>query len=248
MSAVWPERRTNPYERRHAGRRHVGRRSAERGRLPPDLSTTELLRRANEQLVIASLRAQEASDVAVEVAVKMTHQAEHDALTGLPNRTLLGERLSQSIALAQRHGKRVALMYLDVDHFKQINDTLGHAIGDRLLQLVARRLQACVRLSDTVCRQGGDEFVILLAEVETVHDAALAARKLIEAMLEPHLIDGEMLQVTLSIGVSLYPDDGRDAETVVKHADTAMYYAKRGGRNNYRMFSPEMKGRAVPRD
>jgi len=197
---------------------------------------------------MASMRAQEASEEAGEVAVKMTHQAQHDALTGLPNRTLLGERLVQSIALAQRHGKRVALLYLDIDHFKQINDTLGHAVGDRLLQLVAQRLQACVRLSDTVCRQGGDEFVILLAEIETAHDAALAAQKLIEAMLEPHLIDGDLLQATLSIGVSIYPDDGLDADTVLKHADTAMYYAKRGGRNNYQMFRREMKGRVVPRD
>ncbi len=248
MSAVLPERRTHLDERRHAGRRHVRRRSTEWGQLAPDLSTTELLRRANEKLVIASLRAQEVSDVAVEVAVKMTHQAEHDALTGLPNRTLLGERLVQSIALAQRHGKRVALMYLDIDHFQQINETLGHPVGDRLLQLVARRLQACVRLSDTVCRQGGDEFVILLAEVDMVHDAALSAQKLIEAMAEPHLIDGDMLQVTLSIGVSVFPDHGLDAETVVKHADIAMYYAKRAGRNNYQMFTPEMKGRVVPRD
>jgi diguanylate cyclase (GGDEF)-like protein len=248
MSAVWPERRTNTYERRHAGRRHLGRRSAERGRLAPDLPTTELLRRANEQLVISSLRALEASDVAVEVAAKMTHQAEHDALTGLPNRTLLAERLLQSIALAQRHGKRVALMYLDIDHFKEINDTLGHDVGDRLLQSAAQRLLSCVRLSDTVCRQGGDEFVILLAEIETEHDAILAAEKLIEAMARPHLINGEDLRVTLSIGISVYPDDGRDADTVVKNADTAMYYAKRAGRNNYQTFRPEMRGREVPRD
>ncbi|MDP1524838.1 MAG: GGDEF domain-containing protein [Rhodocyclaceae bacterium] len=247
MSAVWPERRTTSNERRHAGRRHVGRRSAERGRFAPDLSTTELLRRANEKLVIASLRAREVSDVAVAAAVKMTHQAKHDGLTGLPNRMLLRERLVQSIALAQRHGKRVALMYLDIDHFKQINDTLGHTVGDHLLQLVARRLQACVRLSDTMCRQGGDEFVILLAEVDTVHDVALSAQKLIEAMAEPHLIDGDMLQVTLSIGVSVFPDHGLDAETVVKNADIAMYYAKRGGRNNYQIFNRQMKGREVPR-
>lgn len=248
MSAVAAERRTNADERRHAGRRYVCRRSGERGRLAPDVPTTELQRRTNEELVISAVRALEVCDVAVAVAVRMTHQAEHDGLTGLPNRTLLGERLVQSIALAQRHRKRVALMYLDIDNFKQINDTLGHPVGDRLLQSAAQRLLSCVRLSDTVCRLGGDEFVILLSEVETQHDATLAAEKLVEAMARPHRIDGEALHMTLSIGISVYPDDGRDAETVVKNADTAMYYAKRAGRNTYRIFTPEMRGRVVPRD
>ncbi len=143
--------------------------------------------------------------------------------------------------------KKVALMYLDLDHFKHINDSLGHEVGDQLLQSVAKRLQACVRLSDTVSRQGGDEFVVLLAEVEDVQDAVLTAEKLIEAMAKPHLIDGHQLHVTLSIGISLYPDDGKDVEAVIRNADTAMYQAKKNGRNNYQVFTPDMNVRAVAR-
>ncbi|MGL4995347.1 MAG: diguanylate cyclase domain-containing protein, partial [Deefgea sp.] len=162
-------------------------------------------------------------------------------LTGLPNRCLLTDRLTQSISLAGRHGKRVALMYLDLDHFKHINDSLGHAVGDLLLQSVAKRLQVGLpRHSDTASRQGGDEFVVLLAEINTAQDAALTAEKLINIMAEPHLIGGHRLQVTLSIGISLYPDDGQDAETMVMNADTAMYHAKKSGRNHYQIFTQEM--------
>lgn len=189
------------------------------------------LREANERLVIASVRAQTI--------------AEHDYLTGLPNRSVLNDRLAQSIALAQRHGKRVALMFLDLDHFKHVNDTLGHAVGDHLLQSVAKRLQACVRGSDTVSRHGGDEFVVLLTEVEQVQDAALAAEKLIVAMAEPHLIDGHRLHTTLSVGVSLYPEDGKDAKVLVRNADIAMYHAKKSGRNKYQRFTADMNARAV---
>ena len=198
------------------------------------------MREANEHLVVATVHAQTMTDAAEQTTAQMSHMAEHDFLTGLPNRTLLTDRLAQAIALAQRHGKKVALMYLDLDHFKHINDSLGHAVGDQLLQSVAKRLQACVRLSDTVSRQGGDEFVVLLAEVETVQDAVLTAEKLIEAMAEPHLIGGHRLHVTLSIGISLYPDDGKDVEAVVRNADTAMYHAKKSGRNSYQRFTPDM--------
>jgi diguanylate cyclase (GGDEF)-like protein len=148
--------------------------------------------------------------------MQMSFKAERDFLTGLPNRALLADRLAQSITLARRHGKRVALMYLDLDNFKDINDSLGHSVGDQLLQSPAKRLQGCVRHSDTVSRQGGgDEFVVLLSEVEAVQDAARAAEKLIKAMTEPHLIGSHRLNVTLSIGISLYPDDGADAEAVL---------------------------------
>jgi diguanylate cyclase (GGDEF)-like protein len=188
------------------------------------------------------------TELAEHATMQMSFKAERDFLTGLPNRALLTDRLAQSIALAQRHGKRVALMYLDLDHFKDINDSLGHSVGDQLLQSVAKRLEGCVRHSDTVSRQGGDEFVVLLSEVEAVQDAALAAEKFIKAMAEPHLIDGHRLNVTLSIGISLYPDDGEDAEAVLTNADTAMYHAKRGGRNNYWRFTPEMNARLVARE
>ena len=206
------------------------------------------LREANERLVIATIRAQTMTEAAKHATAQMVYMAQHDFLTGLPNRALLSDRLAQSIALAQRHGKRVALLYLDLDHFKHINDSLGHAVGDQLLQSSAKRLQACLpRHSDTVSRQGGDEFVVLLAEVEAAQDAVVAAKKLLKAMAEPHLIGGHRLHVTLSIGISLYPDDGKDAETVVRNADTAMYYAKANGRDNYQMFTPDMNAHAVAR-
>jgi diguanylate cyclase (GGDEF)-like protein len=205
------------------------------------------LREANERLVVATIDAQTMTEAAELAAEQMSHMAEHDFLTGLPNRALLTDRLSQSIALAQRHGKKVALLYLDLDHFKHINDSLGHTVGDTLLQSVAKRLQTCVRLSDTVSRQGGDEFVVLLPEVEEAQDAVVTARKLIEAMARPHLVDGHRLRVTISVGISIYPDDGKDIETVVRNADAAMYHAKKTGRNNYQLFIPEMNTRAVAR-
>ena len=209
--------------------------------------TEAQLREANERLVVATVSAETMTEAAEQATAQMSYMAEHDFLTGLPNRSLLTDRLAQAIALAQRHGKKVALMFLDLDHFKHINDSLGHAVGDQLLQSVAKRLQECVRHSDTVCRQGGDEFVVLLAEVEAVQDAALTAEKLIEAMAAPHLIGGHRLHVTLSIGISLYPDDGKDVEALVRNADTAMYHAKKSGRNNYQAFTPDMNARAVAR-
>jgi len=209
--------------------------------------TAVQLREANEQLVVATVRAQTMADAAEQTTVQMAYMAEHDFLTGLPNRALLSDRLAQSIALAQRYGKKVALMYLDIDHFKHINDSLGHAVGDRLLQSVAKRLQACVRLSDTVSRQGGDEFVVLLTEVEQAQSAILSAEKLIKAMSRPCLVDGQRLHVTLSIGISLYPDDGKDAETVIRNADTAMYQAKKSGRNKFQVFTPGMNALAATR-
>jgi len=202
------------------------------------------LREANEHLVVATVRAQTMTEVAEQATVEMSYMAKHDFLTGLPNRSLLTDRLAQSMALAQRHDRKVALIYLDLDHFKHINDSLGHAVGDQLLQSVAKRLQDCVRLSDTVCRQGGDEFVVLLAEVQTAQDAHLTAEKLLKTMAEPLLIGSHRLHVTLSIGISLYPDHGQDVETVVKNADIAMYHAKRSGRNNYQVFTPELMASA----
>jgi diguanylate cyclase (GGDEF)-like protein len=209
--------------------------------------TTAQLQEANERLVIATVRAQTLAEAAEKIAARISHMAKHDVLTNLPNRLLLTDRLSQAIALAQRHGRQLAVLYLDLDQFKRINDSLGHAVGDLLLQSVARRLLACVRGSDTVCRQGGDEFVVLLAEVATVGDAALTAQKLITALARPHRIAGHRLHVTVSIGMSFYPDDGTDAEMLIKNADTAMYYAKRNGRNACDAFRAEMNDRAVAR-
>jgi len=205
------------------------------------------MREANENLISATVHALKMTEVAELATRKMAYMAEHDFLTGLPNRALLTDRLAQSISLAKRHDKKVALMYLDLDHFKHINDSLGHAIGDQLLQSVAKRLQACIRHSDTVSRQGGDEFVVLLADIEEVQDAALTAEKLIKAVAHPYLIDGHRLHISLSIGISLYPDDGSNTETVFRNADTAMYHAKKCGRNNFQVFTPDMNVRAVAR-
>ena len=181
------------------------------------------------------------------MTLKMSHLARHDFLTGLPNRMLLTERLSQAIGQAHRHHRQVALLFLDLDYFKNINDSLGHAIGDQLLQSVGERLMATVRTTDTVCRQGGDEFVILLPEIEHPQDAALIAQKLLDAFALPHLVGGQELHTTLSIGISVYPDDGLELDSVMQSADTAMYHAKESGRNNFQFFRADMNALAIRR-
>jgi diguanylate cyclase (GGDEF)-like protein/PAS domain S-box-containing protein len=181
------------------------------------------------------------------MALEMAHSAQHDFLTGLPNRMLFNDRLRQAIALAPRRMKKVAVLFLDLDGFKHINDSLGHPIGDKLLQSIAKCLVACVRTSDTVSRQGGDEFVVLLYEIEQPEDAAITARRMLRAVAEVHCIDLHDLHVTTSIGLSVYPDDGLDAETLIKNADTAMYQAKENGRQGYQFFKPAMNVRAVER-
>jgi diguanylate cyclase (GGDEF)-like protein/PAS domain S-box-containing protein len=181
------------------------------------------------------------------MAVQIAHSAQHDFLTGLPNRMLLNDRVSQAIASAPRHLKKVAVLFLDLDGFKHINDSLGHPIGDKLLQAIAKRLVDCVRKSDTVSRQGGDEFVVLLSEVEHSEDPGTTARRMLQAVGDSHSIDRHDLHVTASIGVSVYPDDGLDAETLIKNADTAMYQAKENCRQSYQFFRPAMNVRAVER-
>ena len=213
------------------------------------------------------------ADVARATALKMTYAAEHDFLTGLPNRMLLNDRTNQAIAMAQRRQKHVAALFMDLDGFKHINDSLGHQIGDKLLQSIAQRLLGCVRGSDTVSRQGGDEFVVLLAEVDRPEDAgimaakivravagvhsidrhdvhvnvSITARKILRAVADVHSVDHHDLHITASIGISIYPEDGPDAETLIKNADTAMYQAKENGRQSFQFFSPEMNVRAVRR-
>jgi diguanylate cyclase (GGDEF)-like protein/PAS domain S-box-containing protein len=181
------------------------------------------------------------------MTLKMSHLAQHDFLTDLPNRMLLNDRLSHAIALARRHGRRLAVLFLDLDHVKHINDSLGHPIGDQLLKAVGLRLCACVRGSDTVSRQGGDEFVVLLSEIEHAEDAAFTAEKMRTTVMTPYSIEKHDLHISASIGISIYPDDGGDAETLIKSADTAMYHAKDCGRNNYQFFRHDMNVRAVER-
>jgi diguanylate cyclase (GGDEF)-like protein/PAS domain S-box-containing protein len=178
---------------------------------------------------------------------RMSYLAHHDYLTDLPNRLLLDDRLAQAMSAAHRHQGQLAVLFVDVDRFKHINDSLGHAIGDELLLSIAGRLVAGVRGSDTVCRQGGDEFVILLSTIAHAEDAALSANKILTALGMPHRINNYDLQITVSMGIGVYPDDGTDAETLVKNADIAMLNAKESGRNNYQFFKPNMNEHALER-
>lgn len=181
------------------------------------------------------------------MVLKMSHLAQHDFLTDLPNRVLLNDRLAQAINLAHRRGKKLAVLFMDLDMFKNINDSLGHIVGDKLLQSVAGRLLACVRNTDTVSRQGGDEFVVLLSEIEHSEDAACRAENIISAMADPHSVAGHHLNINMSIGISVYPNDGEDAETLIKNADVAMYHAKKTGRDNFQFFRQDMNDRVVER-
>ena len=185
--------------------------------------------------------------VSRERRLQMLHLAEHDALTDLPNRLLLNDRLARSIALSRRYGRRLAVLFLDCDRFKHINDTLGHAIGDQVLRSVAKRLTTCVRESDTVSRHGGDEFLILLSEVDQPEDAGLIAEKIVSSVAEPHFIAGHELTLTASVGIALYPEDGQDAQSLIMRADTAMYHAKNTGRNRVGFYMADMEAPAVKR-
>ena len=204
----------------------------------------DALQEANANLVITSL---EAHKVAEDALGRLHHQAYHDALTDLPNRTLLWDRLCQAIELARRQGKQLALLFMDLDGFKHINDSLGHPVGDELLKLVASRLLNCARHSDTVSRQGGDEFVILLPTIESPEDAMAFAEKTLHAFEAPYQLCAHELYIGVSMGISVYPVDGTDAATLVKNADTAMYHAKQSGGNNWKFFEQTMNDRAVER-
>lgn len=181
------------------------------------------------------------------MTLSMSYLAHHDSLTDLPNRALLNDRLTEALSLAHRYQRQLAVLYLDVDRFKHINDSLGHMIGDRLLQSIAQRLLGCVRESDTVSRQGGDEFVILLSEVAHARDATICADKILDALRAPHKIDQHEVHVTASIGIVTYPDDGLDADALMEHADFAMYHAKENGRDNRQFFKRDMNIRALER-
>jgi diguanylate cyclase (GGDEF)-like protein/PAS domain S-box-containing protein len=172
--------------------------------------------------------------------LEMSHSAQHDVLTDLPNRALFNDRLMQAIVLAKRQDKQLAVMFVDIDHFKKINDSLGHDVGDKLLQSVAKRLVASVRRSDTISRMGGDEFVVLLSQVEHAEDAAFSARKILRSLAVPYHINNKSLDINVSIGVSTYPANGHDAESLINTADNAMYEAKQHGRNNFQFFRREM--------
>ncbi|GAB3252146.1 two-component system response regulator [Chitinimonas naiadis] len=181
------------------------------------------------------------ASVSRALAVKMSHLAHHDPLTDLPNRVLLQDRIAQSFQVADWGHTHVAMLLLDLDHFKFINETIGHAAGDELLQQVAQRFKAVLRANDTLSRLGGDEFAVLMPELIAIDDAGTTAGKLLSAMEEPFDVDGSRFNLGLSLGISVYPDDSRDQETLMRHADVAMYRAKQEGRNRYRFFSAELE-------
>jgi len=195
----------------------------------PGLALLNVLLEANEQLVLAAMHAEGLAEAAATDLGELSHQVQRDALTGVPNRTLLMDRLEGAIALARRRNALLAVLFLDIDHFKPINDQLGHAVGDGVLTLVARRLESVVRESDTVSRYGGDEFVLLLPELGQSDDAALIAGKLLTALAEPVDVGGQFLNVSASVGIALWPDDAANGPALISLADAAMYRAKRSG-------------------
>ena len=185
---------------------------------------------------------------AAELAtVEIEHLAYHDALTGLPNRPLFMDRLIIALAQAGRSNQKLAVFFLDLDRFKDINDSLGHSIGDALLKACAERIRRCVREGDTVARFGGDEFTLLIPRIDNIEDAAKIAQKIIETLRIPFLISDRELFVTTSIGIAISPSDGRDPETLVRNADAAMYRAKDQGRDSYQLYAPAMNARALER-
>ena len=201
---------------------------------------TAELRAANERLQaeIADRR---------QAETRAQHLADHDALTGLPNRRLLEDRLTQALAASQRNRRHTAVMFVDLDRFKNINDSLGHAAGDVVLKEVAERLMRQLREVDTICRMGGDEFVVVLPEIKRTSDAANVAAKILETVSQAFHVEGRELQITPSVGISVFPDDGRDAESLIRNADAAMYHAKETGRANYQFFTEQMNQAASRR-
>jgi diguanylate cyclase len=189
-------------------------------------SNEKIRLREIKTLTVRNLKLSQKLALLTQKESKARHIAYHDELTGLPNRRLLQDRLKQAVAQAARHDKQVAVMLLDLDGFKSINDRLGHPVGDQLLQQVAKRLSDCVRVADTVCRYGGDEFVVMLPEFEDGDTAAAVAEKIRAQLETPYVLGSELITVRASIGVAEYPDDGSSYRALIKHADSAMYRAK----------------------
>ncbi|MHB1586838.1 MAG: putative bifunctional diguanylate cyclase/phosphodiesterase [Acidiferrobacteraceae bacterium] len=178
---------------------------------------------------------------------RIRHMATHDTLTDLPNRALFQDRVQQALERAKRSGAIFAVLFMDLDRFKRINDSLGHTAGDTVLQVVSERLRACLRAEDTVSRQGGDEFTILLAHLATPADAGIVAAKILSAVSEPCVVGNQELRVAVSIGITIYPNDGRDVDTLMKNSDSAMYHAKETGRGTYCFFTGELNAAASER-
>lgn len=198
----------------------------------------EQLHRVNDELTREITERKRAEETIKQMAY-------HDDLTGLPNRRLFNDRLTLEMAHAQRSQQNLAVILLDLDHFKDINDTLGHGVGDQLLQATGERLSNLLRKGDTVARMGGDEFMMILPEIAQVEDAASVAQKILEVIRLPFVFDGHELHISTSIGIALYPEDGKDGDTLVKNADIAMYSAKEQGRDNYQRYTPAMTAKAL---
>ncbi|MDP1708893.1 MAG: EAL domain-containing protein [Gammaproteobacteria bacterium] len=210
----------------------------EREQLTLEIQTANIkLARINEEL----------EQLIEEKTQRMTHISNYDALTGLPNRLLFADRLQQALGYAQRNTRLAAIMSLDLDRFKIVNESLGHTQGDALLQAVSKRLSNCVRVIDTLARAGGDEFMFILSELDNAQDAAGIARKILDVLADPFVLDNNECFISASIGISLYPSDGGDSATLVKNADTALHHVKRQGRNNYQYYAEEMNAKALQR-
>jgi len=194
------------------------------------------VRDANERLVIAAIEAEKKAEIAVNDLDELARSSQRDSLTDAPNRTLMLDRLNKAIANARRRGAHIALLFLDIDKFKTINDTKGHLVGDEVVQYVARCLESVVRDADTVSRHGGDEFLILLSDVGQASDAAIIAEKILAAIAEPIFIQGHELSISVSLGITIYPDNGEDAEALIKRADEAMYISKRSKMGGYKFY------------
>ena len=194
--------------------------------------STRLLVEANEQMVASTLRAHLHVETTASQLQELSRSAQLDGLTGLPNRALMQDRLAHAIANAKRNGRRLALLFVDLDNFKHVNDMLGHAIGDQVLQFAAQCIAAGVREADTVSRHGGDEFLILLEEVSGASDAVVVANKVNAALDTPNQLGDQLIRLKASIGISIYPDDGDDPAALIARADAAMYIAKRHSGNS----------------
>lgn len=205
-----------------------------------DATRATLLRDANERLVIAALQADSVAEHALNNLDELTRSSQHDPLTGTPNRSLMLDRLESAISLARRRSTRIAVFFLDLDNFKEINDSRGHAVGDEILKLVAHRMAGVLRNSDAVSRHGGDEFLALLADVSQASDAAMVASKMLLAIAAPAQFGEFLVPISASIGIALYPEDGNDAATLIARADAAMYSIKHsgGGRFAFHQATP----------
>lgn len=235
--AIVREREIQLSRRESAVAEHASEiRNAQIGKSAQENFNSKLLQ-ANEHLVVASVQLQITAEELEKAKAEMTHLAMHDVLTDLPNRVQLQDRIAQAIAFAKRHDAKLAVLFLDLDRFKEVNDSLGHAIGDRLLQSVAQRLKSAIRDSDTVSRLGGDEFVLLLSEVGQAEHLEQKIEKIHQIITAPYLVEGNDLRISATIGVSIFPEHGEDAETLIRHSDIAMYCAKRNGRGHYQFFT-----------